>query len=118
MRIAVVAVALTLATSGWAVDDVDGTLGRLKPDERSALIDLFDQNLFDGPAARFRSVNRVPQFENNFCGRINVKNKLGAYVGFKLFVADLGTKFIYIDNDSEPFGIEALRSRATRDCQA
>lgn len=58
----------------------------------------FDNELFDGPAARwkFESVKG-----SQVCGMVNAKNRFGAYVGWRGFIFDLkdATGSIYDEDD-------------------
>jgi len=57
-------------------------------DARSA----FDERLFDYPSARFRET-----YGNGFliCGKVNAKNRLGAFIGWKRFA-------LFAKRDDEP----------------
>lgn len=57
--------------------------------------------LIDPSSAQFRNVH---QRHRSVCGEVNGKNRMGAYVGFKRFVAQLDQKTALIDPEYEPSG--------------
>lgn len=78
--------ATLLATSAHAVEDVDGSLAKLPLADRAALLDRMEQDLFDGPASRLRNVRKIDL--TRLCGRLNPKNRMGAYIGYRPFLFD------------------------------
>lgn len=73
------------------------------------------ENLYDPEAARFRSVELrsssgpfvaiTRPSDYALCGEINVKNALGAYIGYKSFLVTSGPRRI-LEVDTEPdFGV-------------
>jgi len=85
MRIAAILLIASTA-SALAVEDVDGSLAKLAAPEKAALLDRMEQDLFDGPASRLRDVRKIDKAR--MCGRINPKNRMGAYIGYREFMFD------------------------------
>jgi hypothetical protein len=63
---------------------VPGSQAALEKEARQGLADT----LFDAASARFSDLRVVPAPKNEevLCGRVNAKNKIGAYIGFKRFL--------------------------------
>jgi hypothetical protein len=55
--------------------------------------EVLDAELFDYPSARFREVSadHAPRDRNfiTFCGKMNGKNRVGGYTGWKAFAANV-----------------------------
>lgn len=81
--------------------------GNLPPEERvflESVRDKLDGTLFDYPTARFRDV-RIVKSGGIICGEVNTKNRMGAYAGWKRFVAidatDAGQPYVHVAEQSE-----------------
>lgn len=63
--------------------------------------DALDEQLFDYPSTRFREVTADDAV---VCGRLNAKNRMGAYTGWTRFGAFYrdGKVSLYVDDPSSP----------------
>lgn len=102
--------AMLMATSALAVEDVDGSLAKLAAPERTELLDRMEQDLFDGPASRLRGLRRIDK--TRICGRINPKNKMGAYIGYRPFLFDSEYKELVLAGDDADEASKALLKAA------
>ena len=68
-----------------ALTVIDDTRAVLTYGEQKALFAFLANNLGDPAAAQVRRLRRSTAFTQGFCGEINAKNNLGAYVGFTPF---------------------------------
>lgn len=96
-----------------AAEDVDGSLAKLPQKERAALLDRLEQDLFDGPASRLRAIRQIDQ--GRICGRINPKNRMGAYIGYRLFMFDSSKDDLALSGDDADDTSKALVAAACRD---
>jgi hypothetical protein len=64
---------------------IDDTRAVLTFGEQKALFTFLANNLGDPAAAQVRRLRRSTTLTMGFCGEINTKNNLGAYVGFTPF---------------------------------
>jgi hypothetical protein len=65
---------------------------------------LLSPTLFDADSAKFTDVRRVhinQPPEDIICGKINAKNQLGAYTGFRRFFASEGDGFAVVERDGD-----------------
>lgn len=64
--------------------------------------------LLDAPSARFEGVTRAMGRSGNgtegavICGQVNAKNRMGAFVGFRRFVAVPSEEFAAVSPDADP----------------
>ncbi len=108
MRWISVIAALAMAGPAVAVEDVDGTLAKLSDSQRSELLTIMDRAIADGPSSRFREV-KSPR-ARTYCGTINTKNRMGAYVGFKRFFVIADQQKVHIAGEDMPPGEAPLYS--------
>lgn len=94
------------STPALAAEDVDGSLAKLPPKDRSGLLDRMEQDLFDGPASRLRSVRLIDQ--GRICGRVNPKNRMGAYIGYRSFMFDQQQNDLVLGGDDADVTSKAL----------
>jgi hypothetical protein len=75
--------------------------------EQAKVKAYFDNELFDGPAARWKF--ETVKGGSQICGTVNAKNRLGAYTGWHGFIFDLkdGAGSIY-DEDKHAWLFEVL----------
>lgn len=59
------------------------TPGPISAADKAEIIKQADQMMFDGPATRWDWPERVS--EKIYCGKLNGKNRLGAYTGWRPF---------------------------------
>jgi hypothetical protein len=64
---------------------IDDTRAVLTFGEQKALFRFLANHLSDPAAAQVRRLRRSTAFTTGFCGEINAKNNLGAYIGFTPF---------------------------------
>lgn len=65
---------------------------------------LLATSLYDAESARFSEVRRIhidQPAEDVICGKVNAKNQLGAYVGFRRFFASEGDGFAVVERSGE-----------------
>jgi hypothetical protein len=68
-----------------ALTVIDDTRAVLTFGEQKELFTFLANNLSDPAAVQVRRLRRSTAFTQGFCGEINTKNNLGAYVGFTPF---------------------------------
>jgi hypothetical protein len=95
-----------LSTPVWAVENIDGSLGKLSSEDRAALLDQMERDLFDGPASRLRDVTKIDK--TRICGRLNPKNRMGAYIGYRAFLFDSEHKELILSGDEPDDKAKAL----------
>ena len=78
--------------------------------EKAEIMREADKVLFDGPSARWQWGPRLDDYV--FCGQVNARNRLGAYVGWRPFYyTSRGSLRIIADGDST-IAYKALCSNA------
>lgn len=95
MRWLIVCGAMLFAASAPALEDADGSLAKLPPDQRKRLAEILDVQLSDGQSSRLRAVRMG---DEAVCGKLNAKNLMGAYVGYTDFYAGLRTGTLIVKN--------------------
>jgi hypothetical protein len=99
MRWLIVCGAMLFATAAPALEDADGSLAKLSPDQRKRLAEILDVELADGPSSRLRSVRLT--YGAAVCGKLNTKNRMGAYVGYTDFYVSLAAGNLVVEG--KPF---------------
>lgn len=64
--------------------------------------ELLSVGLFDADAAKFKDVRRIHTErppEDVICGLVNAKNRIGAYVGFRRFLASETNGFVAVEQE-------------------
>ena len=72
------------------------TAGSLPPRQlRAGIQNKLDEQLLDGASARFKWLP-LKNSKGFYCGLLNAKNYLGAYTGFKPFLAEFDPKTLKV----------------------
>jgi hypothetical protein len=72
----------------------------LSPAEKASIMRQADELMFDGPATRWQWPER--RNAKFYCGKLNGKNQLGAYTGWRLFYVNEGA-FNIIDKEGSVY---------------
>ena len=127
----------TAAAAPMRLSSIENEARRLlvkEHDERQAVADMEQKAsvvmadyLFDPSSAQFRSLERGR--DGAICGKVNAKNRLGAYVGFKDFVVPKDGKSVFVSEHNDRLGsalsgtfvmafLEACATKDEQDAQA
>jgi hypothetical protein len=87
-------IAFALAAAGCSL--IPGSAANLEKVARNTL----SRHLFDSDTAKFQGLRygqKGERGEQPICGQVNAKNQLGAYAGFRRFIASPSDGFAAID---------------------
>jgi hypothetical protein len=95
MRAILVAAVVVVASHASAQQVMDGSDKALKPEVAAAAMKAVMAKLVDPYSAQFEALRPWETDAGSICGRVNAKNRLGGYDGFR--------PFRYIINQDEAF---------------
>jgi hypothetical protein len=98
MRATVLGLALIVATSAAAFEDVDGSFAKLTQLQRDAVSKSLEPEINDARSARLRQMQAKNPI--GICGMIQSRNRAGAYAAYKKFYVFVPGPSVTLESES------------------